>query len=136
MFNHDIKSKPTYMKKVFFVLYVLMGLLFINGGLNKFFNYMPPPDDLPEPMVKDFMAIMEISWLMPLIGAAEILGGLLIIIPKTRALGTLVLFPVVVGILLTHIFVEPTGLPIALIIVALIGKLIYDNRAKYLQLLD
>lgn len=136
MFNHDIKPKPTYMKKVFFVLYVLMGLLFINGGLNKFFNYMPPPDDLPEPMVKDFMAIMEISWLMPLIGAAEILGGLLIIIPKTRALGTLVLFPVVVGILLTHIFVEPTGLPIALIIVALIGKLIYDNRAKYLQLLD
>jgi putative oxidoreductase len=124
------------MKKVFFVLYVLMGLLFINGGLNKFFNYMPPPDNLPEPMVKDFMAIMEISWLMPLIGAAEILGGLLIIIPKTRALGTLVLFPVVVGILLTHIFVEPTGLPIALIIVALMGKLIYDNRAKYLQLLD
>ncbi len=124
------------MKKVFFVLYVLMGLLFINGGLNKFFNYMPPPDDLPEPMVKDFMAIMEISWLMPLLGAAEILGGLLIIIPKTRALGTLVLFPVVVGILLTHIFVEPTGLPIALVIVALMGKLIYDNRAKYLQLLD
>lgn len=124
------------MKKVFFVLYVLMGLLFINGGLNKFFNYMPPPDDLPEPMVKDFMAIIEISWLMPLLGAAEILGGLLIIIPKTRALGTLVLFPVVVGILLTHIFVEPTGLPIALIIVALIGKLIYDYRAKYLQLLD
>lgn len=124
------------MKKVFFVLYVLMGLLFINGGMNKFFNYMPPPDNLPEPMVKDFMAIMEISWLMPLLGAAEILGGLLIIIPKTRALGTLVLFPVVVGILLTHIFVEPIGLPIALIIVALIGKLIYDNRVKYAYLLS
>lgn len=124
------------MKKVFSVLYVLMGLLFINGGLNKFFNYMPPPDNLPEPMVKDFMAIMEISWLMPLLGTGEILGGLLIIIPKTRALGALVLFPIVVGILLTHIFVEPTGLPIALVIVALMGKLIYDNRAKYLQLLD
>jgi putative oxidoreductase len=124
------------MKKVFNVLYVLMGLLFINGGLNKFFNYMPPPDNLPEPMVKDFMAIMEISWLMPLLGTGEILGGLLIIIPKTRALGALVLFPIVVGILLTHIFVEPTGLPIALVIVALMGKLIYDNRVKYLQLLD
>jgi hypothetical protein len=87
-------------------------------------------------MIKDFAAIMEISWLMPLLGAAEILGGLLIIIPKTRALGTLVLFPIVVGILLTHIFVEPTGLPIALVIIALTGKLIYDNKAKYLQLLD
>ncbi|NBW37541.1 MAG: DoxX family protein, partial [Cytophagia bacterium] len=84
----------------------------------------------------DFGAIMEISWLMPLLGTAEILGGLLIIIPKTRALGTLVLFPVVVGILLTHIFVEASGLPIALVIVALMGKLIYDNRAKYLQLID
>lgn len=124
------------MKKIFFGLYVLMGLLFINGGLNKFFNYMPPPPDLPEAMVKDFGAIMEISWLMPLLGTAEILGGLLIIIPKTRALGTLVLFPVVVGILLTHIFVEASGLPIALVIVALMGKLIYDNRAKYLQLID
>jgi uncharacterized membrane protein YphA (DoxX/SURF4 family) len=123
-------------KKVFFALYVLMGLLFINGGLNKFFNYMPPPPDLPEAMVKDFGAIMEISWLMPLLGTAEILGGLLIIIPKTRALGTLVLFPVVLGILLTHIFVEASGLPIALVIVALMGKLIYDNRAKYLQLID
>ncbi|GCC51446.1 DoxX family protein [Chryseotalea sanaruensis] len=122
--------------KIFSVLYIIMGLLFINGGLNKFFNYMPPPDTLPEAMVKDFMAILEISWLMPLIGAAEILGGLLITIPKTRALGTLVLFPVVVGILLTHIFVEPTGLPIALIIVALIGKLIYDNRVKYAYLLN
>lgn len=124
------------MKKIFFGLYVLMGLLFINGGLNKFFNYMPPPPDLPEAMVKDFGAIMEISWLMPLLGTAEILGGLLIIIPKTRAFGTLVLFPVVVGILLTHIFVEASGLPIALVIVALMGKLIYDNRAKYLQLID
>jgi hypothetical protein len=42
----------------------------------------------------------------------------------------------VVGILLTHIFVEASGLPIALVIVALMGKLIYDNRAKYLQLID
>lgn len=124
------------MKKVFNVLYVLMGLLFINSGLNKFFNYIPPPDNLPEPMMKDFAALMEISWLMPLLGAAEILGGILIIIPRTRALGTLVLFPIVVGILLTHVFVEPNGLIISLVIVALTGKLIYDNRTKYLQLLD
>src|SRR5690554_2320533 len=92
------------------VLSVLFGLLLLNGGLNKFFNYMPVPEDMAEEMVKDFGAIMEISWLMPLIAIAEIIGGLLNIFPKTRALGAVVIFPVAVGILLTHIFVDTSGL--------------------------
>src|SRR5690554_6424450 len=93
-------------QKILTVLSVLFGLLLLNGGLNKFFNYMPVPEDMAEEMMKDFGAIMEISWLMPLIAIAEIIGGLLIIFPKTRALGAVVIFPVAVGILLTHIFYE------------------------------
>src|SRR5690554_7297165 len=80
-------------QKILTVLSVLFGLLLLNGGLNKFFNYMPVPEDMAEEMVKDFGAIMEISWLMPLIAIAEIIGGLLIIFPKTRALGAVVIFP-------------------------------------------
>ncbi|HBF18509.1 MAG TPA: DoxX family protein [Cryomorphaceae bacterium] len=112
-----------------------MGLLFINGGLNKFFNYMPVPEDIPEPMLKDFQAIMEIAWLMPLIGLAEVAGGLLILFPKTRALGALILFPVAVGILLTHIFVEPNSLLIALVIWAILLWILIDNRKKYAPLI-
>lgn len=123
-------------KKILAVLSVITGLLFINGGLNKFFNYMPVPDDIAEPMLKDFQAIMEISWLMPLLATAELVGGVLLLFGRTRALGVLVLFPVVVGILLTHIFVDTSGLPIALVIAAVIGWLIYDNRAKYLPIVQ
>lgn len=122
--------------KILLVLNVLMGLLFINGGLNKFFNYMPMPPDLPEETVKDFAAYMEIAWLMPLIAVAELVGGVLIIPSKTRALGTLVLFPVVVGIVLTHVVVDVSGLPIALIIAALMGWNIADNWKKYMGLLQ
>ena len=46
--------------------------MFINSGLNKFFHYMPMPKDMPEEMMKDFGALMEISWLLPLIAVAEI----------------------------------------------------------------
>src|SRR5690606_26445860 len=102
------------------VLSLLLGLLLINGRLNKYFNYMPVPEDMAEEMMKDFGAIMEISWLMPLIAIAEIIGGLLIIFPKTRAFGAVVLFPVMVGILLTHIFVDTSGLLIALVIWAIL----------------
>ncbi|WP_153800311.1 DoxX family protein [Foetidibacter luteolus] len=121
--------------KILNVLSVLFGLLLINGGLNKFFNYMPVPDNLPEPLIKDSMAMMEISWLMPLVGTAEVTGGLLILFPKTRALGALIVFPVMVGVLLTHISVAPDGLFIALIIWAILIWIIFENRHKYLPLI-
>jgi putative oxidoreductase len=121
--------------KILNILSAIFGLLLINGGLNKFLNYMPVPEDLPEALVNDSMALVEIEWLMPLIGFAEILGGILIAFPKTRALGALVVFPVMVGVLLTHIFVAPSGLPIALVIWAILLWIIYENREKYLQIL-
>ncbi|MFA7688066.1 MAG: DoxX family protein [Moheibacter sp.] len=123
------------MKKIIFnVLSVLLGLMMLNSGLNKFFNYIPVPEDLPENVMKDGAAMMEIEWLMPLIAVAEILGGLLVIIPKARALGALVLFPVMVGILLTHLFVAPDGLIIALALWAILLWILYENREKYAPL--
>lgn len=118
-------------QKILNILSILFGLMMLNGGFNKFLNYMPVPDDLPEPIMKDTMAFMEISWLMPLVAVAEILGGVLLMIPRTRALGALVIFPVMVGILLTHIFVEPSGLPIALILWAILLWAMWENREKY-----
>jgi len=122
-------------QKILNVLSILFGLLLINGGLDKFFHYMPIPPDLPEALIKDNLAFMEIEWLMPLVGFAELLGGLLILFPKTRALGALVVFPVMVGILLTHIFVAPEGLVIAIFIWVILLWIIFENRSKYFQLL-
>nr|MBI1232473.1 DoxX family membrane protein [Cytophagales bacterium] len=124
------------MKKIAFnALSILYSLLLINGGLNKFFNYMPVPDDLPEELVNDNTAILEIVWLMPLIGFAETVGGILTLFPKTRALGALIVFPVMVGVLLTHIFVAPSGMPIAIVIWTTLIWIIYENRLKFFPLL-
>jgi hypothetical protein len=54
---------------------------------------------------------------------------------KTRALGILVIFPVMVGVLLTHVFVDPGNLIIAIVIWAIMFWIIYENREKYLALL-
>ncbi|MEX1136903.1 MAG: DoxX family membrane protein [Balneolales bacterium] len=123
-------------KNVLNVFSVLLGLLLLNGGLNKFLNYMPVPEDLPEALTRDNEALMEIIWLMPLIASAEVLGGLLILFPKTRALGALVIFPVMVGILLTHIFVAPEGLLLALLIWAVLLWILYENKQKYYPLIN
>lgn len=121
--------------KVLFVLCLLVGLLFINAGLDKYFHYMPIPKDMPEKMVKAGMAFNEIGWLMPLVGTVEILGGLLLIFPRTRALGALVILPVLTGILLTHISMAPSGLPLVFVLIAIIAWVMIDNREKYLPLI-
>jgi uncharacterized membrane protein YphA (DoxX/SURF4 family) len=120
--------------KILFVVCLLFGLMFINAGLNKFFNYMPVPDDMPESLQRVMGAFMEIKWLMPLIGFAEVLGGVLIIIPKVRALGAIVIFPVLIGIVLTNIIFVPSGLPIALILFAIDLWVIVENREEYLPM--
>jgi uncharacterized membrane protein YphA (DoxX/SURF4 family) len=122
-------------QKILFVVALLFGLMFINSGLNKFFNYMPMPDDMPENMMNMFTGMMAIPWLLPLIGVAEIVGGILFIIPKYRALGAVIIFPVMVGIILTHLTVAPSGLPIALILLVIHVWVVFENREKYLPMI-
>ncbi|MFD2099001.1 DoxX family membrane protein [Flagellimonas iocasae] len=118
-------------KKILFVLTLLFGLLFINAGLDKFLHYMPMPEEMPIETVKDYEAMMEIAWLYPLIAIAELVGGILIIIPKTRALGALVILPVMVGILLVNTVVYAGGAVFAFILAAILGWIMYENWGKY-----
>ena len=126
--------KTSIKTKILFVAALLLGLLFINAGLNKFLNYMPMPDEMPEKMLRAMEAFLEIGWLLPLVGVAEIIAGLLLIIPKTRALGALIIFPVMIGITLTNIFQDSSGLPIVLILWAILIWVMFENRKKYMPL--
>lgn len=124
------------MKIVKTILFSLFGLMLLNAGLDKVFHYMPMPENVPEAMAKDMAAFTEITWLMPLVAFAEIAGGLLVLVPRTRALGALVLFPVMVGILLTNITVAPEGLPIVLALWAIFLWIIVANKHKLLPIIN
>lgn len=118
------------MKIVKNILCVLFGLMFLNAGLDKFFHYMPMPE-MPADMMKVFEAFGTIKWLMPLVGFIEIVGGLLFIVPKTRALGAIVILPVMAGIILHNSVFMPSGLSIAGILLLINIWVIADNWKKY-----
>ncbi|MFN7494528.1 MAG: DoxX family protein [Cyclobacteriaceae bacterium] len=122
-------------KKIILVVSILFGLMFINAGLNKFFNYIPVPADIPEQLAKFMAAMMEIGWLLPLLGAMEVIGGILFITNKFRALGAIIIFPMMVGIVLTHIFVDQSTLPVAIVLMAINLWVIWENREKYLPMI-
>jgi putative oxidoreductase len=122
-------------QKITFVLSLLFGLLFINGGLTKFVNYIPEPKGLSKNLIDTMAAMMQIGWLMPLVGIVEIIGGVLIIIPKTRALGAIMLFPIMVGIFLTNTITDSSNLIMGVVLLVVLLWIIYDNRAKYLPMI-
>ncbi|PKP18521.1 MAG: DoxX family protein [Bacteroidetes bacterium HGW-Bacteroidetes-23] len=117
------------MKIAKLILFTLFGLMFINAGLDKFLHYMPVPPLEPE-VVKAGEAFMTITWLMPLVGAVELLAGVLFIFPKTRLLGALMIFPVMVGIMLHNAVYMPEGLAIAGIFFLINLWVFYENKEK------
>ncbi|RRN78087.1 DoxX family membrane protein [Pseudoxanthomonas sp. SGD-10] len=122
------------MKIIKTILCTLFGLVFINAGLDKFLHYMPVPPLEPE-LQRVGEAFMSIKWLMPLVGCIELLGGLLFIFQKTRALGAIVILPVLVGIILQNVFYAPEGLLIAGALLLINLWVMVSNREKYAALL-
>lgn len=118
------------MKVVKLIVCILFGLMMLNAGLNKFFNYMPVPELTPV-QLESFGAMMKLPWLIPLIGFVEVVGAILFMIPKTRALGAIVILPVMVGIVLHHLTLDPSGIAISLVLLAINLWIIIDNREKY-----
>ena len=122
--------------KILFGLCLLVGLLFVNAGLDKFLHYMPMPADMPAKMVQAMAAFATIGWLMPLVGAAELAGGALLIFKRTRALGAIVLVPILAGIWLANLTTSPGALPIVATITGVVGWAIADNWHKYRPMLQ
>lgn len=121
--------------KVLNVLSILFGLFFIVFGSNKFLQFMPMPEDIPENLANLMGAMMTIGWLMPLIAFAEVVGGILFMIPKFRALGAIVIFPVMVGIVLTHTITDTEGLPMTILLAIIHLWVIVENKEKYLPMI-
>ena len=121
--------------KIQFVLSLIFGLLFIMSGTIKLFHLVQAPPDLPEKLVKMNEAMATITWLIPLIGTVEVIAGALFIFKKFRPLAAIMLFPILIGIVATHILADPKGLPMVLFLFAIDIWVIIDNREKYLHMI-
>lgn len=107
----------------------------VNSGLNKFFNYMPMPE-VSEEMMQIMVGFITIKWIFPLVALVEITGGVLMAIPKTRALGAIVVFPIMVGITVHHLVLDPASIGIALVLFAINIWAIAANWNKYKPMIE
>ena len=118
---------------------VVLGLLFVMSGMVVLLKLAPMPK-LPEGSPAAlFMGAFGPTGYMTFVKVFEVLGGILVPIPRTRNLGLLVLGPIIVNILAYNIFIMGGAQllnPMLLIIVALAAYLLWVGRKAFAGLVN
>lgn len=109
---------------------VLLGILFTVVGLNEFLSFMPMPP--VKGVGEQFLTAMtEQTHYIYVVATFEVAGGLLLLAGRYVAPGLTLIGPVVVNILAFHLFMERSGLPLALIVAALALFLLWCYRERF-----
>ena len=118
------------MKLATIIARVLLGLVFVVFGSNIFLHFIPMPP-LPATMAGDFSKALMQSHYMYVVGLVQVIGGLLLLLGRYVPLALTLLGPVIVNILCFHIFLDPSGLPIALVVATLALFLLWRHRSNF-----
>ncbi len=112
---------------------VLMGLVFTVTGLNGFLHFLPEPDPstIPPGAGAFAGALMNSGYMFPLIMGTQLLAGLLLLIGRFVPLALVLIAPVIVNIVAFHIFLAPSGLALAFVVLALEVYLVWSYRNAY-----
>ena len=123
------------MKYVYIVVGILLSLVFLMASVTFLFNLvkMPaPPEGTP---VASFMAAFGPTGYLFFVKVLELLGAILVAIPRTRRIGLLVLGPIIVNILAFTIFVsggvKELANPMVIAIVVLPLILVFAERKAF-----
>ncbi len=113
---------------VLWVLQIALALMFLMAGFAKLSGNPT--------MVEMFDKIGFGQWFRHLTGALEVLGAILLLIPRTSGLGGLLLVPVMIGAVFTHLFIIG-GSPVVPIVLLIVAAIIaWGRRERTLNFLS
>lgn len=98
---------------------LILGFLFVFFGIAGLFNLLPPPENMPKDLQTFMGGLVAAKYFFPLLKITEITCGALLMIGVFVPLALVVLAPIILNILLVHIVLDPSGLPIAIVLVVL-----------------
>jgi len=118
------------MKIVTLIARLLLGLIFVVFGLNGFLNFinMGP---MPSGLAGQFLAALAQSHYFHFVAAIQIIGGVLLLVNRFVPLALVILGPVIVNILSYHVFLNPIGIALALVVAVLWLIVFYSHRQYF-----
>ena len=119
---------------------IVLGLLFVMSAVVVLFNLVkapPPPEGSPAAM---FFGAFAPTGYLTFVKIFELVGGLVVMIPRLRNFGLLLLGPVIVNILAFHILIaggfKDLLNPMILIMLVLALYLLWVGRKNFASLLN
>lgn len=107
------------MKKTATGARLILGFLFTMTGLNGFLNFLPQPKDMPAASMAFAGAMMQTHYFMPLLMGTQLACGALLLSNRFVPLALAMLASIIVNIVAFHVFLAPSGLPMAFVVLAL-----------------
>jgi putative oxidoreductase len=95
---------------------ILLGLIFFAAGLAGLLNLAPTPPDLPEALQTYNAGLKASVYFFPFLKVTETICGLLLLSGFYVPLALVILAPIVLNIFFVHAFLQPSGLPLAIIL--------------------
>ena len=124
------------MKKelIFKIARFLLAIMMIVFGANKFLGFieMPPPEGK---LAQQFMGAMFTTYLFKVVALSQIIGGVLLMIPRTAFIGFLIILPILVNIVGYHLFHDMPGNGLWLIVLFLMILIMIELKNQFTNLL-
>ena len=121
--------------KVSMVIRILLALMLLVFGTNKFFDFLPAPEGMSDDAGAYFAALTSVK-LLTLIAVVEIVTGLALLFNKWGALMALILMSVSVNAVLYHANLDVGNIAAALVVFVLNLLVLYGYKDKYKELLS
>jgi putative oxidoreductase len=122
------------MKIATIIVRILLGLAFAFFGSNFFFHFIPTPPP-PPGLVGDYIKVFVTSGYANVIGATQLLCGLLLLIGRFVPLALTILGGVIFNILVFHILMDPKGIGPGIVVTLLWLFLVSQYRERFAGIL-
>lgn len=113
----------------------VLGFCFLAFGLNGFVHFIPPLG-MRNPALEFFIGLAATGYMLPLLYMTQAAAGAMLLVGMFVPLALAMLAPIIINIFLFHLFLAPTGIPVALILAAFELSLAWDYRHAFAPMLQ
>jgi putative oxidoreductase len=130
--NH--KKIQTMKNRIYTVIRYLFGVAMTFFGISNLFQLLPQ-HEFPAEAGKLMVAFTESGYILQAVGLTQLLLGVALLLNRFIPLALLLFAPVVVNVLLFHLFLDVASMPMALPVIGITIFLSIHHKSQFTSLL-